>query len=118
MTKLNAALPKGEANGLVVIQQALLMCPEDVHVVIALVDCKATTTNHDTGDVVPTARIRRIEVVQQGDLRTAQTLMRRALEERTGKVVLPFDLEEDLRAAFRVDPQTGEILGDGGGSDG
>jgi len=36
-----------------------------------------------------------------------------AAERRTGKTVLPFDLEEDMRAAFgNVDPSTGEILGD------
>jgi hypothetical protein len=40
-------------------------------------------------------------------------MLRRALELRTGKTVLPFDLEEDMRAAFgNVDPHTGEILGD------
>lgn len=44
----------------------------------------------------------------------AAKMLRRALERRTGKTVLPFDLEEDMRAAFgNFDPSTGEIFGDG-----
>ena len=38
-------------------------------------------------------------------------MLRRALEVRTGKTVLPFDLEEDMRVAFEgIDPSTGEVL--------
>lgn len=114
MTKLNAALPKGDGNGLDALARQLIDQPHDVHVVIALVDCKKITTDNDDGTVEPTARIRRIEVVSQEDRDIAATMLRRALERRTGKPVLPFDLEEDLRAAFgRIDPNTGEILGDG-----
>lgn len=84
-----------------------------MHVVIGIVDCKRSSIDHDSGEIVPTARIRRIEVIGDQDKDLAAKMMRRALEERTGKTVLPFDLEEDLRAAFgRVDPDTGEILGD------
>lgn len=113
MTKLTSALPKGEGNGLTAIARELIDNPSDIHVVIALVDCKKIATDIDTGDVEPTARIRRIEVIGGGDRDIAAKMMRRALETRTGKTVLPFDLEEDLRAAFgRVDPDTGEIFGD------
>lgn len=115
MTKMAGALPQGDANGLTAISRELVDDPHKIHVVLALVDCKRITTDNDSGEIVPTARIRRIEVVSGGqDAALAQKMMRRALEERTGKTVLPFDLEEDLRAAFgRVDPDTGEILGDG-----
>jgi hypothetical protein len=113
MTKLAASLPGGDANGLTAIARALIDSPHEVHVVVALVDCKRTTTDNDTGEIVPTARIRRIEVIGQSDRDLAAKMMRRALETRTGKTVLPFDLEEDLRAAFGgIDPDTGEILGD------
>lgn len=113
MTKLAGSLPGGDANGLTAIARDLIDSPHDVHVVVALVDCKRTTTDNDTGEIVPTARIRRIEVIGENDRDLAAKMMRRALEERTGKTVLPFDLEEDLRAAFgRIDPDTGEILGD------
>lgn len=110
MTRLAASLPKGESNGLNAIARALVDVPEHVHVVIALVDCKKFTTDADTGDVEPTARIRRIEAVLAEDHKIAETMLRRALEKRTGKTVLPFDLEEDLRSAFGgVDPNTGEV---------
>lgn len=113
MTKLVGSLPKGEGNGLDAIAAALIDNPREVHVVIALVDCKKVTTDHDSGEVEPTARIRRVEAIEEADRDVAAKMMRRALERRTGKTVLPFDLEEDLRSAFgRIDPDTGEILGD------
>lgn len=113
MTRLAGSLPKGEANGLAAIAHDLVDTAEAVHVVIALVDCKKIATDVDSGDVEPTARIRRIEAIVGDDRGLAQKMMRRALEARTGKTVLPYDLEEDLRATFgRIDPDTGEILGD------
>lgn len=114
MTKISSSLPKGDANGLVAIARHLIDEPHDVHVVVALVDCKRTTTDNDTGETIPQARIRRIEAgFTVDDQRVLQQIMRRQLERRTGRTVLPFDLEEDLRTAFgRVDPATGEIMGD------
>lgn len=113
MTRLAGSLPGGDANGLIAIARQLIDNPHEVHVVLALVDCKSSKVDHDNGEIVPTARIRRIEVIGNQDRDLAQKMMRRALEERTGKTVLPFDLEEDMRAAFGgIDPDTGEILGD------
>lgn len=113
MTKLASGLPKGDGNGLDALARKLIDSPQDVHVVVALVDCKKTTTDNDTGDIEATARIRRIEAITEGDKDLAAKMLRRALEKRTGKTVLPFDLEEDMRAAFgNVDPDTGEVLGD------
>lgn len=113
MTKLTSSLPAGDGNGLNAIARALIDSPRDVHVVVALIDCKKITTDNDSGEVEPTARIRRIEAIEAADRDLAAKMMRRALERRTGKTVLPFDLEEDLRAAFGpIDPNTGEILGD------
>lgn len=113
MTKLTSSLPQGEGNGLVAIARSLIDEPHQVHVVIALVDCKKTTTDCDTGAIEPTARIRRIEAVEGDDVELAAKMLRRALERRTGQAVLPFDLEEDMRSIFRdVDPGTGEIRGD------
>lgn len=100
MTKLAANLPGGESNGIGALARELIDNPTQVHVVIALVDCKKTTVDNDSGDIEPTARIRRIEVVTDDDKARAYIMLRRALEKRTGKAVLPFDLEEDLRTAF------------------
>ena len=112
MTKLASGLPKGDGNGLDALARNLIDSPHEIHVVVALVDCKKITTDNDDGTVEPTARIRRIEVISEGDKDLAAKMLRRALEKRTGKTVLPFDLEEDLRAAFGgIDPDTGEITG-------
>lgn len=111
MTKLAAALPKGNGNGLAAIAGDLVSTPGKLHVVVALIDCSKITEDIDSGDTIPTARIRRIEVIDGQDKDLAQRMMRRALEERTGQTVLPMDLEDDLRAAFgNIDPHTGEIL--------
>lgn len=102
------ALPAGEANGLAAIARELVEEPNRVHVVIALVDCSKITTKTDSGDVIPTARIRRIEAIKDPeDGRRMRVLLRREWERRTGKTVLPFELEEDMRKAF------GDDSGDG-----
>jgi hypothetical protein len=111
MTKLAANLPQGEGNGLTALARDLIDSPHDIHVIVALVDCKKVTTDNDTGEIEPTARIRRVEVIGAQDKDLAAKMLRRALERRTGKTVLSFDLEEDIRAAFgKIDPDTGEIL--------
>lgn len=99
--KLSAKLPAGDANGLAKITGQLVKEPHKVHVLIALVDSNKTTTDHDTGDVVPVVRIRRIEVVRKQDLTEAERLVRRALEERTGETVLDLELEDEIADAFR-----------------
>jgi hypothetical protein len=109
MTKLVGSLPKGESNGLDAIARQLIDSPHDVQVLVVLADCKKITTDLDTGDVEPTARIRRIEAIHGPDKELAAKMLRRAFEGRTGKAVLPFDLEEDLRSVYiDVDPDTGE----------
>jgi len=111
MTRLTGTLPGGDANGLVAIARQLIDSPHEVHVAVVLLDCKSSKVDHDTGEIIPTARIRRVEVIGKQDKELAQQMMRRALEARTGKTVLPFDLEEDMRSAFGgIDPNTGEIL--------
>ncbi len=111
---ISGALPKGDANGLGPAVRGLIDEPHRYHVVLGIIDCSKVTTNNDTGEVVPTARIRRIEVVLPGDLAVAEQLMRRALEGRAGRTVLPLDLEDDMRMAFRqIDPRTGEKHGGG-----
>jgi hypothetical protein len=106
---INGALPKGDANGLGPAIRGLIDEPHRFHVVLSIIDCKKVTTDNDTGEIIPVARIRRIEVVLRDDLPVAEQLMRRALESRNGRTVLPLDLEDDMRMAFRsIDPRTGE----------
>jgi hypothetical protein len=111
MTKLASSLPKGEGNGLDAIARRLIDEPHEVHVAVVLLDCKKISTDTDTGDVEATARIRRIEPIEGDDKDLAAKMLRRAMERRTGKAVLPFDVEEEMRGIFQnVDPDTGEIL--------
>lgn len=100
MTKLSGSLPSGDGNGLTEVTSAMLNDPGRLHVAIAIVDCSKITTNTDTGEVTPTARIRRIEVVTDEDRKVAEGLMRRALDQRTGREALPYDLEQELKGVF------------------
>lgn len=101
---MNSALPQGDANGLAAIAGELINNPEQIHVVIALIDCSKITQKTDTGDIIPTARIRRIEAIKDpADGRKMRALLRREWERRTGKTVLPFEMEEEMRAAFGED---------------
>jgi len=98
---LAGKLPDGDRNGLAAIATELIENPEKVHVVIALIDCSKVTTNTDSGDVVPTARIRRVEAIKDPvDGNRMRQLLRREWERRTGKTVLPFEMEEEMRQAF------------------
>lgn len=101
--KLASALPKGTANGLGTILMDLVRHPDRFKVVLAIVDTKELSTNTDTGEVVPTMRIRRIEAVTGLDLPAARLIMERTLERRTGRVALPLDLADELAEAFAVD---------------
>jgi hypothetical protein len=100
---ISGSLPQGDGNGLAAIVSDLVRDPKAYHVVIGILDCAKITTKPDSGEVIPTARFRRVEVVTAADLRVAETLMRRALDKRTGRETLPFDLEQDLRTAFPED---------------
>lgn len=107
---LSSKLPGGDANGLGAIAPQLVTNPKKVHVLIMLVDCKSVTTDNDTGDTIPTARVRRVESITRAeDLKQVERFVRRAMEERTGQTVLDLDLEDELTAAFKdIDPNTGE----------
>lgn len=111
--KLASALPGGDSNGLSPLVRDLIDNPHDMHVVVALVDCKQVTTDNDSGDVVPTARVRRIEAIRNpADGARITQLLRRAYEDRTGQTVLPLDLEDELQEVIDrlgVDPKTGEL---------
>jgi hypothetical protein len=105
---LGGTLPEGDGNGLTAIVSDLIHDPRHVHVVIGIVDCAKITTKPDTGEIVPTVRVRRIEVVTDKDRRVARQLINRALDRRTGREALPFDLEQDLRAASGDDEEDGD----------
>lgn len=97
MTALSGALPAGDGNGLIAIAQDLCEEPHKRHMAVAIIDCQKVTTNMDTGDTVPTARIRRIEIITGAeDRKVLERLMRRALDDRTGREALPYDLQTEI----------------------
>lgn len=115
MPKLKSALPKGDANGLRPVAESLLHRPHGLHVVIAIVDCPKIEHDIDLDEKVPVLRVRRIEGILREDLTAAQRLMRRSLEYRTGRHVLPLDLEDDIQLAFdQVDGGIDRDKDDGG----
>jgi hypothetical protein len=98
---VSGRLPDGDGNGLSAIISDLVRDPKKLHVCICILDGKKVTTDADSGETVPTARIRRIEVLaDEDDMKLAENLMRRSLDRRTGRESLPYDLEEEIRAAF------------------
>jgi hypothetical protein len=103
--KLASALPKAdENNGLVTIVDALLSEPTTMHVAVVVLDCSKITTDVDTGDAIPTARVLRAEVISDPEAKKRLgQYARRAFESRTGKTVLPLDLEDEIAAAFGTD---------------
>lgn len=101
MTKLVTQLPKGSTNGLDVIRRELVENPHSEHIVVGIVDCKKTETDHDDGGEIPHARFRAIEVMTDGiDARTARRLLEIKYAKRTGQDSLTLD---------QLDTDTGEL---------
>lgn len=97
---MSGTLPKGQASGLEEIAAELVSDPKKPHVLIVVIDCKTIQDDVDSGDRVPTARIRQLEVVRDDDARHAIRLLSRATMERTGQTVLDIDLEDAVRELF------------------
>lgn len=100
---MSGALPSGDGNGLGAVIADLVRDPSRKHPVVAIIDTAKIVTRPDSGEVVPTVRVRRIEVITGEDAALAEKLMRRALDKRTGGQPLAGeddDLEDDLAAAF------------------
>lgn len=111
---LSGALPQGDGNGLAAIVADLTKDPRKRHVGVVILDAAKTVINNDTGDTVPTVRVRRIEIVTGDDVEPLRRLLERAFERRTGATTLPFDLEQDVRAAFDgIDPAAEQTTLDG-----
>jgi hypothetical protein len=108
MTKLSSSLPKEYSDdGLGSINGALINDPHATRVVIAIVDCKAITTDTDSGLQIATARILQIEPIQDPDAEDrARELLLEAQIERTGEKPLPLP---------EIDGGSGEILKNGRG---
>jgi len=101
MSKLSSSLPHGESNGLAAMGPNLTEEPHKPRVALIVLNCKSISTDVDTGEITPTARILRIEPVLDDDLERAEQLMRRGLARRTGQETLPIDLEDEIGEIFK-----------------
>lgn len=100
--KLAGLLPgNNEVNGLADIATSVTENTETMITAVVVLSVAKVTTDVDTGEVTPTLRIKRIEPVSDGEDKTRLgTIASRAYERRTGKTVLPLELEDELREAF------------------
>jgi hypothetical protein len=70
-------------------------------VAVIFFDVQKVTKDVDSGEQVPTIRVRRIEVIDEpSDGNRLRQVLRRAWERRTGEDVLPIELEDELNSAF------------------
>lgn len=95
-------LPKHEAlNGLISIAHKAVRHPDRTVVAVVVLDVAKVTKNVDTGEEVPTFRVRTIEPIEESaDRDVLRRLSSRAHQTRTGKAVLPLDLEDEVREMF------------------
>ena len=115
--RLGGQLPAGDNNGLVRIVSQLVDDPHGAHVAIVVLDCKQLTRNTDDETEVPLVRIRAIEPLSSvADITAARAALQRAHEERTGKVSLPFNLEQDGNSVTITEhpdlPEAGDLTED------
>lgn len=107
--KLAGRLPNDGANGLIVAAPGLIRRPGGMRVGIFVFDCESVTTRTDTGEIVPTARIRRAEIVLDQDLDEARRMVMRSVEQRISPdgALLPLDFERELGDAAEAFSGTG-----------
>lgn len=114
--RLGGQLPAGDKNGLVRITSQLIDDPHAAHIAVVVLDCKQLTVNTDDETQVPLVRIRAIEpLLTEGDIASASLALRKAFEQRTGKVELPFDMVQDAERVTITEreelPQAGNLGG-------
>ena len=111
--KLSGALPKGQANGLALLDHIVNQDPETRHVVIAILSPRKLVTDVDSGDIEALLSIDRVERILPGDAEQAEKMLRRSLEKRSGMTVLPIEIADDIAEAFRDALMSAEQPGEG-----
>lgn len=101
--KLSSKLPgDAEINGLDDQREWLEHNPDELLVAIVLLDTAKVTIDTDSGEHVPTVRVRRIEPL--GTVAETPAAVRKAMaaaeEERTGRKAIPFEVVEVGEHAF------------------
>lgn len=103
IVKMSAAMPGDpEINGVDSWSDWLEANPDEILVAVVYLDTKKVTIDTDTGDHVPTVRVRRIEPL--GPIANVSKTVRAAVaaaeKERTGRAPIPFEIVEVGEHAF------------------
>jgi len=97
VVKLAAMLPGDfETNGIDQHVGRLLEHPDRLMVAVVWLDTKSVRIDTDSGDHIPTVRVRRIEPLGDVDKVSPKIreLVQAAVQERTGRTPIPFDVGE------------------------
>lgn len=95
--KLASKLPGDpEINGVDAIVNELVNEPAEIRYAVVWFDCAKVTEDTDTGDHIPTIRVRRIEPIGMAShvLPEIADVVADAVQERTGRRAMPFGLVE------------------------
>lgn len=100
--KLGGRLPMHpDLNGMDDLSGHFVGNTEDLVPVVAVLSTRKVENNLETGTVIPTVGIKRIEpILNAEDKEMIDRIVQRAFERRTGKAVLPLELEDELRGVF------------------
>lgn len=110
--KLGSKLPgQTEINGVDSIALELVEDPETIRLAIVYFDVSHTTHDTDTGDDVPTIRVRRFEPIGTIDNAptSLQKLVGEAFEKRTGRKPIPFGIASAEEIPRPADPYGDEL---------
>lgn len=110
--KLGSKLPgDAEINGVDAIASELVEDPEQIHVGVVYFDVKHVTDDTDTGERVPTIRVRRLEPISTVGAAPAalQKLVGQAFTARTGRKAIPFEVATSEQIPRSADPDGDEL---------
>jgi len=89
--RLWPVLPKDfDRNGLGAIEQQLTNDPEATFVVVAVINQRRVTTDADSGETTPAARVVHVEAITGADVDSARALLVAAHKARTGRDQLDY----------------------------
>lgn len=97
VVKLASGMPGDfEMNGVDAMNAELVDDPKTLRMAVVWFDVKEVKVDTDSGDHVPTIRVRRIEPLGNADAvtTTVKEEVAKAIEARTGRTPVPFDIVE------------------------
>lgn len=106
VVKLASKMPGDfETNGLDATVDDLIDNPKELRAAFVVYDTQKAVVDTDTGETVPTVRVRRFEPLGKADdiSETIRAAYTKAVEDRTGRKALPLDIVEVVDQGELVD---------------